>query len=476
MPIRDLMARLIDDGAIPPFVYTYPPRSTYRPPQTALDPLALWRDDFAHTATNALNLYIHVPFCRYKCGFCNLYTVISTDLDLYDAYTDAICSELDFYRPVIESRDLRTIYIGGGTPSLLQPKHFEQIFAKLDEIYPNWRAVTLETAIEASPDSIVDSAEPNIVEHLMGLGLTRVNMGVQSLKRAELKEAGRARAGEDVVRRAVAVVKALGLPNLSTDLIMGFAGQTDESWAESVQELVALAPDTISTYFLTIRPDAWFAKTGRYAYSRDPKLYDRYDVAREAMLAAGYVQESNVRYKRPGRGGYWQKVLQFQGTPILGVGAGARTYTNTADYIVGGSHKPDLAQVAQYIRQINGDGPTIEAAFLYDDEERIRKRMVLHLFDLDLAHLERYGASRFTWIEELIEAAIDLELAQMVGRTRVQLTARGYKYRDIISWLTFSERVVELDRQFYEGIHRADSRIKLRSPNRKADTSVPVAV
>lgn len=458
----EMLYDLVGVGAIPPFVYCYPTRSAYRQISQRWTFDSIWKADEGNSLSNDLNIYIHVPFCRYKCGFCNLYTVISEDQSVYDAYTDAICLQLEASRSVIEKRNLRTIYIGGGTPSLLSRQNFDRLFHKFGEIYPNWRSTVDEVAVEATPDSIVDSEEPNIVAHLMSLGLTRVNMGIQSLQRQELKEAGRFRANEQVIRKAIGILKEHKLPNLSTDLIMGFRDQTDETWAESVKELVALEPETISTYFLTIRPDAWFSKTGRYVYQRDPSLYKRYDFAREVIMRAGYVQETNVRYKIQGRGGYRQKELQFHGVPVLGIGIGARTYTNTVDYIIGGSDKPNILQVRDYINGVRNGDNLIRAGFEYNDDERIRKLLVLDLFDLDLRELDRYHIESYLYLyEDILEAALDQGLLRRLGASHYQLTYTGYKYRDIISWMLFSESVRSRDKEFYIGLHQHNKRAQM---------------
>lgn len=457
----DRLAAMVAGGAVPPFVYCYPVRSAYRPlPQTATV-AQIWADDFEHSPTRDLNLYLHVPFCRYKCGFCNLYTVISEDVDIYDQYVDALCGQIRAHAEIIQARRLRTIYIGGGTPSLLKQKHFDRLFATFDEVYPAWRSTAEEVAIEASPDSIV--RDPATMEHLLDLGLTRANVGIQSLQPRELREAGRGQASDSVVRSAIEHLKASRLPNLSTDLIMGFQGQTDETWMASVDELLAMEPETVSTYFLTVRPDAWFSKTGDYAYMRDRRLYGRYQFARERMKAAGMVQESNVRYKRMGLGGYRQKVLQFSGVPVLGLGAGARTYTNTVDYIDGGSADPNMQQVHAYMNQPLVPSAYPEAGFVYDDDERIRKRLALDLFDLDLAELDRYGFSELRHrYEPVLEAAQDQGLLARVGATRVRLTELGFQYRDILSWMLFSPSVVARDRDFYRDLHERNGRASSR--------------
>ncbi|MEU6173729.1 radical SAM protein [Streptantibioticus parmotrematis] len=456
--VRDELAGYLAEGVIPPFNYAYPSRSAYRPLPDSLSADDIWARDLTHHTVPELNLYLHVPFCRYKCGFCNLYTVISEDADVYDAYMDALCTQIRDHTEVIQSRRLRTVYIGGGTPSLLGPRHFEQLFATLDEVYPNWRSTVEEVAIEATPDSIVN--EPATLRGLIAMGLTRANIGIQSLVPQEIRAAGRGQANERVIREAVAIVRDLELPNLSTDLIMGFAGQTDASWRHSVDELALLAPETISTYFLTVRPDAWFSRTGKYQYMWDPGLYERYDYANERFKQAGYVQESNVRYKRLGRGGYQQKVLTFHGVPLLGLGAGARSYSSTVDYMVG-AVKPSMAEVGDYIRSAREHTLTPRTGFVLTDEERMRKRLVLDLFDLDLRELDRFGYRESAHLfEPVLGAAEELGLLRRLPTDRVQLTPDGFKYRDILSWMLFSPEVIERDRAYYEGLHHGNARAR----------------
>ncbi len=454
--IRDELARHIKQGVIPPFNYAYPSRSTYRPLNGSWNIRDIWAEDLKRHSVPELNLYLHVPFCRYKCGFCNLYTVISEDMDVYDAYTAALCTQIRDHTEIIQSRRLRTIYIGGGTPSLLAPRHFEQIFATLDEVYPNWRSTVEEVAIEATPDSIVK--EPGTLRDLMSMGLTRANIGIQSLVPSEIREAGRGQANEQVIRRAIEITREEGLPNLSTDLIMGFAGQSPESWKHSVDELAALAPETISTYFLTVRPDAWFSKTGAYQYMMSPDLYERYDYANAVFKEAGYIQESNVRYKKLGRGGYQQKVLTFHGVPLLGLGAGARSYSSAVDYMVG-SVKPSLTEVGDYISKARNHELTPVTGFVLDDEEIIRKRLVLDTFDLDLKELDRFGYQEKAHLfEPVLEAAQDVGLLRRLPTDRIQLTPAGFKYRDVLSWMFFSDHVIALDREYYAGLHKSNKR------------------
>ncbi|MGH9824693.1 MAG: radical SAM protein [Blastocatellia bacterium] len=410
------MAKLIQEGALPPFVYTYPPRSAYRQLDRGYSLSEIWQADERHSLTNELNIYVHIPFCRYICGFCNLYTYRSVDKALYDEYVRAICRHLEDSRPVLESRIVKTVYIGGGTPMLVGEENIRAIFSTLDRIQPVWRSSAVEVCIEATPDSIADLRDrKRSIRGLLESGINRVNLGVQSFDIDELKVAGRGLAAPRVVREAIGLIKDAGLQNLSTDLIMGFNGQTAESWRRSVSELLVLKPETISTYFLTVRPDAWFSRSSEYSFERQPHLYNQYDVAREMILAEGYVQESNVRYKLPLTGGYVQKVLQFRGVPVLGLGVGARSYNQTLDYCLGSEHQSRRDAIREYITAGLAGNVSATSGITFNDEERIRKRLVLDLFDLDLRELQRYGVERFEWIYgEIVAAAVELGLVEKV--------------------------------------------------------------
>ncbi len=452
--VRDTLEKALCEVRIPPFVCAYPPRSAYLVSEAPASIPAVWEADQA-LSRDDLNLYIHVPFCGYKCGFCNLYTIICTEDESHTRYVEALRGQLRLQRRVIETRRIRTLYIGGGTPTLLRPERLRVVFDELDRLRPIWRSEVEEVAIEASPDSLSGRSGEGYARALVALGVDRVNVGVQSFQPRELRDAGRARADVDQILDSISALRSAGVRNLSTDLIIGFHGQSDKSWEASVRALLEIRPETISTYFLTIRPDAWFIRTNKYTYERDRSLYARYDHARDVFLCAGYIQESNVRFILPGRGGYRQKSLQFAGVPVLGIGAGARSYNNTADYLVGGSSNPSMGQVQTYMAHIEGGLLQAVSGFRFTDEERLRKRLVLDLFDLHLAELDRFGlAAHHDIYEPLLVAAKELGLAEEPEPGRIRLTSLGYRHRDLLSWAFFSDRVRERDSAFYAELHR----------------------
>jgi hypothetical protein len=118
---------------------------------------------------------------------------------------------------------------------------------------------------------------------------------------------------------------------------------------------------------------------------------------------------------------------------------------------------------SKYIADVESGTPPIRSGFVYDDTERIRKRLALDLFDLDMATLELYGYSKHRHLfDETLRWCVDLGLARRIGDTRYQLTSDGYMYRDIVSWLFFSDEVVRRDRDFYEGLHRSNPKAVTR--------------
>jgi oxygen-independent coproporphyrinogen-3 oxidase len=231
-------------------------------------------------------------------------------------------------------------------------------------------------------------------------------------------------------------------------LIAGFNGQTKEMWLHSVEQLTKLAPQTISIYCVRIRPDSQFGRSGKYNNSYD-FYYDWYEDAREVMLNAGYVQETNVRFKIPEKGGYIQQYYQFICKPILGVGAGARSYTSVADYIVGGSAKPNVHEIEEYMDKVEAGAPLLRSLYELDDEERARRKLVLNLYEFNERQFQDEFGSRFNWIyKEKFAFLMNEGLLDRDGDLYF-LTKQGIEYRDIISWSFFSERVRELDKQFY---------------------------
>ncbi len=438
----------LENKDIPPYVYAYPTRSAQR--DEIADVYEIWKNEDKYSS-EVINLYLHYPFCKYKCGFCNLYSIANNDLNFQNKYIDAMCKQIEQYKDIIIKRKIKTIFLGGGTPMLITKDNITKIVGTLDRLFPEWRKTCEEFCIEASPDSIVNAGIEG-TSFLVKNGITRINIGIQSFKGKVINNFGRSYE-EDINFKAINILKEAKVKNISTDLIAGFIGQSKEDFIESVKILTSLEPNTISVYHLRIRPDSKFGKDKNYKKNPDKDFYEWYELAREIILNAGFKQETNVRFTRK-NGGYKQQDLQFESYPVLGIGAGARSYNSVADYIIGGSSKPDGKQIEEYIEAINSNTLKTKKIYYLNNEERIRRMLTLNLyrFDVDEVH-NKYGFDYDYIFSNKLEKLIEKGLVKK-EKNVYTLTKEGYKYRDIISWGFFSREVQMRDKEFYSELEK----------------------
>jgi oxygen-independent coproporphyrinogen-3 oxidase len=187
-------------------------------------------------------LYIHIPFCLKKCLYCDFLSV-PYDEPFVKRYIDALCKELKLKNHL--TKTLHTIYIGGGTPSLLPEECFQQLFACLKD---NYRlSSSIEITVEVNPGTINESK----INTMLSLGVNRISIGIQSFNDRELQTLGRIHDSVDAVK-SIELIKKAGIINYSIDLIYGIPGQTMDSWKESLSKAVAFSPAHISAYELTL--------------------------------------------------------------------------------------------------------------------------------------------------------------------------------------------------------------------------------
>ncbi len=285
-----------------------------------------------------LGVYIQVPFCRTKCTYCNFHTGVFSQ-GMYSPYVDAVVREITEHRALyaaagvaagIVAKDrseiqVDTVYIGGGTPSLLEPRELGRM---LDAVRGSFACALEEVTLEADPETItLEKAEA-----WRAAGINRVSMGTQSFNDKELSAAGRLHRREDIFK-ADAVLRASGIHNISFDLIAGLPHQTADSWRESVRELLALRPEHISIYMLEIDEGSRLGRESlaggaRYsarAIPEDDAIADFYEHACEQLSAAGFEHYEISNWARAGLRSrhnlkYWKREA------YLGFGAGAHSF------------------------------------------------------------------------------------------------------------------------------------------------------
>jgi oxygen-independent coproporphyrinogen-3 oxidase len=356
-----------------------------------------------------LGVYIQVPFCQTKCTYCNFHTGVVSP-GRFAPYAAAVCREIGNHRqllasagvtiaPAVESlaQSIDTVYIGGGTPSLLEPV---LLTTMLQALYANFHCALTEVTLEADPETIdVEKAA-----QWTAAGFNRISFGTQSFVDEELMAAGRMHRREDIYR-AVPILRAAGIRNISFDLIAGLPKQTHASWQQSLREAVALSPEHISIYMMEVdegsRLGLEVLQSGsRYSAREIPSeeaMAEFYELAQAELKSAGYGQYEISNWAKPGFESrhnlkYWQR------EPYLGFGAGAHSFSGTQRW----ANRHDAAAYVAAIsegKSAVGSADTLTQSLALEEEFFLGLRK---LSGIDLSRLERkYGVNLGEKVGEL---------------------------------------------------------------------------
>jgi oxygen-independent coproporphyrinogen-3 oxidase len=278
--------------------------------------------------TRPLGVYIHFPFCRARCPYCDFATAVRAPIP-HDDYAAAVTAELSarvgWFRGE-RAPDLRSIYFGGGTPGLWRPQAIGRVIEttrrSCDATGP------LEITVEANPSEVTAESAAG----LRSAGVNRVSLGMQAFQDSLLAAIGRQH-NVDAIVAAVRAVRAAGIDNLCADLMFGLPGQTMDDWRRSLDALVALAPEHITAYALTIErgtPFGALERAGRLQRPDDETVAAMYVTAHEVLQAADFEHYEISSYARPGRRAV-HNTLYWTGGAYLGVGASASSFRPLAD-------------------------------------------------------------------------------------------------------------------------------------------------
>jgi putative oxygen-independent coproporphyrinogen III oxidase len=296
-------------------------------------------------------VYVHVPFCSSRCHYCDFVTYTGME-GLRRPYAAALLAEADLATAGLgpEPPTVTSVFVGGGTPTLLPPGDLARVLARLRALLPH--APGAEVTVEANPET-VDRA---VADGLAAAGVTRVSMGAQSFDDRVLAALGRSH-GAARVGQALAALRAAGVPAVSLDLIYGCPGEDDASWAATLDAAVALGPEHLSAYALGIEPATRFGRlvaAGRMAAPDDDLLADRYEAACAALATAGYAhyEVSNWARGRLHAAGPWlpahasrHNLTYWRRGRYLGLGAGAHEFD-------GATRSWNLAGVPAYLAAV----------------------------------------------------------------------------------------------------------------------------
>jgi oxygen-independent coproporphyrinogen-3 oxidase len=361
---------------------------------------------------NRLGIYVQVPFCQTKCTYCNFHTGVVSSAR-FAPYVACVCGEIAGHRRLYEAAGIAlpaefsdavvdTVYIGGGTPSLLDVAHLRRIVHAIRE---NFATGLTEVTLEADPETVTEEKAAAWI----AAGINRISFGVQSFCDEELQAAGRMHRRADVYR-AAAILRGAGIRNISFDLIAGLPKQTRGSWRESLDSLVELAPEHVSVYLLEVdegsRLGAELLRGGkRYSAGDvpgDDEMAEFYDTACSVLGEAGYQHYEISNWARPGYASrhnlkYWRR------EPYLGFGAGAHSFSGTERWA-------NAHDAAAYVGAVTAGRLPVEQLEKLTPESALEEELFLGLRQLEgivVARIERrYGVSLDSRFARLTSAGL----------------------------------------------------------------------
>ena len=272
------------------------------------------------------SLYLHIPFCSARCSYCAFNTYVDLN-HLIPAYVDALCGELDAVAATRPKLETHTVYFGGGTPSLLNPRQFERLLQRIHD------AVALSPLCEISLEANPDDLDVAYLRALRGLGFNRLSIGMQSANARILRLFERQ---HDLlaVEQAVAAARQASFDNVSLDVIFASPGESLADWSTTVGAVIDLAPEHVSMYGLELKGGTALRQlvdAGGLPQPDDDDFADMYEYASERLERAGYEQYEISNWARPGQA--CQHNLQYwRNLPYLGLGAGAHGFAGGYRY------------------------------------------------------------------------------------------------------------------------------------------------
>lgn len=286
-------------------------------------------------------IYIHIPFCLQKCAYCDFYSIPLSHPDILEDYTRSILAELRIRQGEAKG-PLRSIYMGGGTPSLLSPEQLGRILDTVCTLY--WAPDELEITLEANPATV----NLQLLREIKATGINRVSIGIQSFSDLELRVLGRRHRAHDAVEAVRDAVRA-GFDNFNIDLIFGVPGQNLIDWQDNLAQASRLNPPHISAYLLQLDPAVPLAqriKTGELAMLDEDLEADLYSHTRAYLEKQGYSHYEISNFALPGCECQHNR-LYWQGFDYLGFGAGGVSFDGWQRF----ANLPNLSRYMENLRQ-----------------------------------------------------------------------------------------------------------------------------
>ena len=370
---------------------------------------------FTRNNKTPLGIYIHVPFCRSKCQYCDFYSLTTKEDSLLDGYLDAVCSHIREAGTLAPGYLVDTIYFGGGTPSFFGADGMAEILTAIRKSFDV--AHDAEITFEANPDSVSD----RLLRRLRSEGFNRVSLGIQCDDDEILKKIGRPHSYEQAVH-AVQRIRKLGFRNLSLDLMYGLPGQSLQDWERTLQNVLKLMPEHISCYGLKVEEGTPLYEYREYCnLADDDTQADMYLSAVEILRQHGYRQYEISNFCR--RGHVSRHNLKYwSGGEYLGFGPDA-----SSDF--GGRRFAIIRDLEGYIDGIRNGGQVLREVQEVPPRERAGEYLMMRLrtvSGLDPREYEKKYLLPFAPLQKALEKNQEQSLAERTFDGRWHLTPAGF--------------------------------------------------
>jgi len=363
--------------------------------------------------TRELGIYVHIPFCKSKCNYCDFYSLGGMDRS-FDRYEAALRKHIRESAEYLEDRDVDTIYFGGGTPSHFGAKRLSAILGEIEKRF--YLADDMEITFEANPDSV----ELQSLQKLRRAGFNRISLGIQSTDNDDLKTLGRPHTWERA-KRAFTMCREAGFKNISIDLMYGLPRQSLKAWKTVLETALELDPEHISCYGLKIEPGTPFAKKANELELPDDDLQaDMYLFAAGELAERGYTHYEISNFAKKGYASkhnlkYWTL------KEYLGLGPSASSDLNDRRFTC-------IRDVAEYIKRIREGGDVVEESEDLPLRARAGEYIMLGLRTSkgisESEYTSRYGEG-FEKMKPYLKKLISADFARRI-EDRYRLTPRGF--------------------------------------------------
>lgn len=424
------------------YMYSYPHKTAYG----TLQDVDL-RDYVEALSEGENSLYFHIPFCQYKCGYCNLFSVTGQSQDTMSTYVAAMRRQAEQLSEIIpEGVEFTDLTLGGGTPLILPEPLLNRIFG-IAEQYFSFNLKKYPVVAETSPNQTTEEKLALLKEK----GVTRVSIGVQSFQPEELSVLHRHHTAE-TARKALQRIKETGFDCMNMDIIYGIPGQTADSLRDSLRQALEYEPEELFVYPLYVKPETALYRQGVKQSEITPSLYE---CARDFLREEGYQQHSMRRFVKAGDGGGDRLPASLCGFGnTISVGCGGRSYIGRLHFCTPYAVRQEhcLSIIKSYMEQENYRRVTHGCILSW--EEQKRRYVIKHiLFGRGIDRLDyrrHFGAEAqadFPMLQEWEQAG-----CITIGEEFLSLTEKGFALSDYLGPQLISPEVRRRSENFYKGL------------------------